>query len=632
MELEKTKIIFFNNFHIGDTYFSQPFVKNIVDNNAFNYDFYFFIQYNSIIYVDLITKIKDLRDNSILLDKLNNKYKLNSTNHLNGINKEFFIYDKELNVFLVNTWLGKLSQLANCIECNSFCYIEIFQRLVLKLNDYLKYPLIYAVNINNCIPSFPEVDINLFLDFKNNNKDKKIIFINNYKAFSGQKITLKNDNDYYILGELFCINNFIVIFSEKNELGKIKEKYPNNIFFVNDEFNLIQDYTCHNLYISMTISYNCDYSLYFDTGRNFTYINEKFIKLNNLNKRYHIATTPGYFNNLNDEKIVPKDYIKFIKAQNIYELIMILKDELKIQVKDQENFCEYVCSRGLLKSCDVQSSTPISSIRELVNYDFSTLRPGSTIYVCGSAVPHFVQVLAPQIPFGYILVSGDCYKTVPNDLFLSEQDFNNFINLPNLIHWFSQNCVIISHPKISQIPIGIDYHTLAECHRDWGSQTTPLNQEKLLKAVISKAKPLDQRICQAYANFQFLMTNKLSLDCIETINQVQKDLIFYETTKTKRLNTWVNQSKYAFVISPYSNGLDCCITWEALALGCILIIKTSPLDLLFNDLPVLIVNSWSDITQELLDNTIQEYSSKQFKTEKLKLNYWINKIQSIKYI
>lgn len=321
--------------------------------------------------------------------------------------------------------------------------------------------------------------------------------------------------------------------------------------------------------------------------------------------------------------------------------IFVIKSWNQIEnIVDQESSCEYVGSRGIMKSCATHSSRPISSIRQLIDYDFSTLKPGSTIYVCGSAVPHFVQAIAPQIPYQYILVSGDCDQTVPNDLFASDNDFNKFVNSPNLIHWFSQNCVLtslkevkrdvasLSHPKLSQIPIGLDYHTMAERDHEWGSQTSPLNQEKLLKAVASKAKPLDQRICKAYANFQFLMTTKFGSDRVDAINQVPKDLVYYEPTKIKRLNTWVSQSKYAFVISPHGNGLDCHRTWEALGLGCIPIVKTSPLDPLFEDLPVLIVKSWSDVTQDLLNQTVQEYSSKQFNMEKLKLSYWVQIINS----
>ena len=105
--------------------------------------------------------------------------------------------------------------------------------------------------------------------------------------------------------------------------------------------------------------------------------------------------------------------------------------------------------------------------------------------------------------------------------------------------------------KLSQIPIGLDYHTLSERDHEWGNKTTPLNQEKLLQTVASKAKLLDERICKAYANFQFLMTTKFGSDRVNSINQVPKELVYYEPTKIKRLNTWVNQSKYAFVLSNF---------------------------------------------------------------------------------
>ena len=297
---------------------------------------------------------------------------------------------------------------------------------------------------------------------------------------------------------------------------------------------------------------------------------------------------------------------------------------------DQENSCEFICSRGILKSCDIHSSTPISSIRQLINYDFSTLKHNLSIYVCASAIPHFIQVIAPQIPFGYILVSGDCDETVPNDLFASNQDFEKFINSTNLIHWVSQNCVELTHSKLTQIPIGLDYHTLSESDHEWGNKTSPLNQEQILITVAEKAKSLNQRECKAYANYQFLMTTKFGKDRIDAMNQVPKDLVYYEPTKIKRLNTWVNQSKYAFVISPHGNGLDCHRTWEALALGCIPIVKTSLLDTLFEDLPILIVKEWSDVSQELLENTIKEYSTKEFNLKKRTLNYWIDKINSYK--
>jgi len=41
---------------------------------------------------------------------------------------------------------------------------------------------------------------------------------------------------------------------------------------------------------------------------------------------------------------------------------------------------------------------------------------------------------------------------------------------------------------------------------------------------------------------------------------------------------------------------------------------------MYDGLPVLIVQNWSDITQELLDNFIPKYTN----IERIKMEYWIN--------
>ena len=302
---------------------------------------------------------------------------------------------------------------------------------------------------------------------------------------------------------------------------------------------------------------------------------------------------------------------------------------------EQENHCKYVCSRGILKSCDVHSSTPSSSIQHLFNYDFTHFKDNTSIYVCSTAIPHFIREVVPQITFRYILVSGDCDPPVPNSLFQTHEDFQRFLNSPYLIHWFSQNCIQTHHPKLSQIPIGLDYHTLY-CNpmHEWGPTASPVNQEKELENIKKGSSPFWNRKRQGYSNFHFFTRSAYGYDRIDAMNKISKELVYYEREKISRKDTWSHQSQYAFVISPHGNGLDCHRTWEAIALGCIPIVKTSPLDPLFKDLPVLIVESWNLITQELLNNTIEEYKIKletnAFQMEKLTLEYWVNKINEKK--
>lgn len=288
--------------------------------------------------------------------------------------------------------------------------------------------------------------------------------------------------------------------------------------------------------------------------------------------------------------------------------------------------CKYVCSRGLMKACDYHSNMPISSVCQVVGYDFTNLTDKSTIYICGNAIPHFLSIL-PHIRHSFILVSGDCDETMPDDRFQTVEQFHSFINDPRIIHWFCQNWVG-DHPKVSILPIGMDYHTMSSRNTDWGLQLDPKSQENLLKSI--PRKEFHQRKMMCYSNFHFFTTTRYGYDRLDAIKQIDRKLVFYEPHKIERIQTWKNQSEYAFVISPHGNGLDCHRTWEALCLGCIPIVKTSKIDGLYNELPVLIVKEWSDITLELLEKTVQEFKYKIFNYERLTLRYWIDKINRYK--
>ena len=65
---------------------------------------------------------------------------------------------------------------------------------------------------------------------------------------------------------------------------------------------------------------------------------------------------------------------------------------------------------------------------------------------------------------------------------------------------------------------------------------------------------------------------------------------------TEKVDYFTGLKENRFVISPDGNGLDTHATWEALLAGCIPIVPKSPLDPLFEVLPVWLIESWSDVT------------------------------------
>lgn len=295
----------------------------------------------------------------------------------------------------------------------------------------------------------------------------------------------------------------------------------------------------------------------------------------------------------------------------------------------------FVSSRGLMKICDYYSNTPISSIKNLYNYpDFNVFISNfinedkcPIIYICSSAINDFLQKLLNIIPFKFILVTGDCDEDMPKDVFNNETSFNNFINNDKIIHWFCQNWVG-NHEKITLMPIGMDYHTMQTKQIFWGPITSPINQELYLLHIRNDMKPFWERDIKCYSNFHFATATKHGYDRIEAIKLINKKLVYYEHEPLKRIFSWKKQTSFAFVISPHGGGFDCHRTWEALLLGCIVIVKTSKIDNIYDELPVLIVKSWDQVTETLLLNTVQEFKTKNFNYNKLNLDYWKTKIKS----
>lgn len=299
--------------------------------------------------------------------------------------------------------------------------------------------------------------------------------------------------------------------------------------------------------------------------------------------------------------------------------------------------CKYISSVGLLKSLDdldmITYGDGIVDSPHRVTYDFSKINNGSDgvcIYIKFEYIAHFFNHVFPTINYKFILVTGDGDETLPNDIFPMHH-FNQLINDSRIIHWYSVNCIEDCHPKLTLIPIGVNFHSLsivANFSRWNESIMTPVEQEQEIQNIRDNSLPIDEREIKCYSNFHFHTYPEFGNPRVEAMNRIPRDLVYYEPHYTNRRDTWVKQSEHAFVLSPMGHGMDCHRTWEALILGCIVIVQKSPLDSLYEDLPVLIVDNWEDITQELLHKTIVEFKDKEFNWDKITTRYWVDKIKS----
>jgi hypothetical protein len=277
---------------------------------------------------------------------------------------------------------------------------------------------------------------------------------------------------------------------------------------------------------------------------------------------------------------------------------------------------KHVNSRAFSWLSDIHSLTPYSSIKFMINYNQPSVieERAISLYICSSALQFFVGKALHTITRPFVLICGDCDEDFPEQC-LSTTTLNHLLNNQYLIHIFAQNCRI-NHDRITRIPIGLDFHTIR-------NKEQPINQEEILIKIAESSKPFQNRNTRIYSSFHFALNYKSREEAFERLD---KNLVFYEPKKVDRYDSWNRQTEYAFVASPRGNGEDCHRTWEALVLGCIPIVKSSPLDPLYDDLPVLIVKDWKDITEDMLKNTIELFSKQDFKMEKLTLDYWKNLI------
>jgi hypothetical protein len=286
--------------------------------------------------------------------------------------------------------------------------------------------------------------------------------------------------------------------------------------------------------------------------------------------------------------------------------------------------CRLVSSRGILKSCDIWQTPPVSSVKEAWDADWANIPLGAVVYVHGSALADWVVRFLPLLRNPIVLVSGDCDETMPRDVFSSERAFSAFVENPMISHWFSQN-LLVSHPKCTRIPIGLDYHTLTERDFWWGPRATPREQEDELLKIRDKAWLWESRQPNVFCNFQFEMNAKLGQDRRDAIAQMNPAATFFADRMSRR-ETWAEQAKFQYVACPTGNGFDCHRTWEALALGCIPIVKRSGIDPLYCGFTMLIVDDWSEVTPARLKR--ETGPSVWLARHQLRLAYWVDQIRA----
>jgi hypothetical protein len=314
---------------------------------------------------------------------------------------------------------------------------------------------------------------------------------------------------------------------------------------------------------------------------------------------------------------------------------------------------KYIWNLGLAIECDITPfkyglpedyiTAPPFIYNNPRNY-IKNVKDGDLIWVQSLQLADFYYDVLPTITCRFSLLINDSDAGFPSS-FYNQFDISALLRDHRLVHIYTQNMDSLKYlgmqgvsNKVSAIPIGIDFHTVAHptnCFCFGENQQSVLQQEVQLEAILGSLLPTSQRIKKAYVDFQFGDRGVFDGESRTSIfNRIYPTgLIDAPSAKMPRHLLWQKKGEYAFSISPRGAGLDCHRTWEDLVLGCIVIVKTSPLDFLYEGLPVVIVNDWSEINQDNFDKWLVQYSDAFTNPDyrkKLTHQYWKNIIHSYK--
>lgn len=336
----------------------------------------------------------------------------------------------------------------------------------------------------------------------------------------------------------------------------------------------------------------------------------------------------------------------------------------------------------------MQKEMDLRQLRDLIG----CLKPGAVIFVDTTSLKKFFNLYYNKIKVDFVLVSGDTDRSAPEALD-SSYLMDKFLSSDSIvIHWFAMNCN--SNPDTTRFTclvngisqwngqakhmrdafdsnLGIvastktttdvtrkmfGFKTLYQSNESESDVNITSFQKPLKKSKHSaKRKETSNKVhisggTETKENSYVSIGNKnTSYSLLVSFNvgsntEVRKPAwdYFCNNLATRSLShcTYKSMSLSSlyhlisssrFVLSPHGAGLDCYRTYEALYLGAYVVVQKSSLDEMYEDLPVLIVDKWSDVTDQLLNDTYHRFLNTEFDFDKLFTKYWFHRFRSFGY-
>jgi hypothetical protein len=218
-----------------------------------------------------------------------------------------------------------------------------------------------------------------------------------------------------------------------------------------------------------------------------------------------------------------------------------------------------------------------------------------------------------------------------------EQALDRLKNLMNnkfLKHWVVHQHVRddMQHPKLRILPIGFGYHDQRATDKqyrdliDWKNMVIDVN----VRADADKV-PRDRLLLTTFQIHTNLFGDTGDDPRSELLRNLSATPSLAQYAAIQKFNGPREFAEalrsYKFVLSPWGWGPDCFRHYESIALGAIPIVLSDwAQDQAVAKLPVLIVNDWAELSEEMLLREYERIHSGSYEWERLMLSYWEDKL------
>lgn len=265
-------------------------------------------------------------------------------------------------------------------------------------------------------------------------------------------------------------------------------------------------------------------------------------------------------------------------------------------------------------------------------FDFSTgygsgptrapmVRPCDLVYSTLRPVRDFLESVHSHIRVPYLLL------TDTSDVSVTHHNADALLNSSTLYHWWASDNEVVDSPKLSSVPLGISDNLEPQGLK--GDRRSVLFHGNVTR-YLAKLLEAESQPRTLWVMSQMSMTHGERRVVRDLFGRSWGRSEIRVTTEGRMTSDRYLRSlgRHRFILSPRGNGLDSHRTWEALLVGTVPIVRRSALDSLYDSLPVLVVDDWTEVTVDRLERFYREYKIRQswYHYEKLFADYWIGSI------